>query len=194
MHESDVARPKQALIDRATGGGEETHGDSHMARWRWRQCLATPCLSTWPGAAMARAGRGSRSGRVPSFRTAAHVPASVRPAGLAASRESLAGADPEVEPVLRRGQRTGPARIEGARRLEREVEVEDQRPPRLGPARRRDRRSWRRRRGSDRRRRSRRRSSRRETAGTGHRRSRPSRTRDRTRSPSGKATERARPG
>src|SRR6478609_6640006 len=52
------------------------------------------------------------------------------PAGPSA--EALAGADLEIEPVRRGSERTRPLRIEGARRLEREVEVEDEavrRPP-----------------------------------------------------------------
>ena len=53
--------------------------------------------------------------------------------------EPLAGTDRDVEPVLGRRQRARPARIERARRLEREVEVDDERAPR--PGRRRGRRS-----------------------------------------------------
>ena len=82
----------------------------------------------------------------------------VQPSGR---RQALSGADRDVEAVLGWCQRARPARVEGARRLEREVEVEDRACRR--PDRRRGPRSWRHRRGSGRRRRSRCRWSRRGT-------------------------------
>ena len=45
-------------------------------------------------------------------------------------RQALTRTDLEVEAVLRRRERTGPARVERARRLRREIEVEDERPVR----------------------------------------------------------------
>src|SRR6185436_14535294 len=49
--------------------------------------------------------------------------------GAGRSAQALAGLHEDVEPVLLRGERAGPPRIERARRMEREVEVDDERPP-----------------------------------------------------------------
>ena len=95
-----------------------------------------------------------------------------------------------VEPVRRRRERARPAGVEGARRVEGEVEVEDQRPGRR--RRRRGRRSSPCRAGSGRRRTSRCRSWRRGRAGTGRRHSRASRTRRATPRRRGVAATRAR--
>src|SRR3954471_5941733 len=60
------------------------------------------------------------------------MPSMVREPGSgglrASARQSFACADRQIEAVLGRRERAGPARIEGARRLVGEVEVDDERP------------------------------------------------------------------
>ena len=105
-HESDVARPEQSLGRGSSWRGQEPHATY----------LAPVTSADWPSD---RPGR-----RGPLVRCDAMWSGAVR---VAQSASRSPGADRQVEAVLRRGERAGPAGVERAGRLEREVEVHDER-------------------------------------------------------------------
>ncbi len=112
-HEADVARPEQAFVGRAALVGEQAQADSPMDQAEDGTPVARSFL-----AAMMR----------PHPCPVRHAGGPVRSGTFVrgASGEAFPGTDRQVEAVLRRRQRTGPARVEGARRLDGEVEVEDE--------------------------------------------------------------------
>ena len=128
VREADVARPEQPLVSGGASGSEK----KRMAIQACRDGCVRVRRSGSPRRHCARVPPVAR--RQGYWPRASSGPSSVRCGPLRQRRprlsQPLAGADREVEVVLRRGQRAGPLRVERARRLVREVEVEDQRAAR----------------------------------------------------------------
>ena len=121
VHEPDVARPEQAfLVDGVgwrRGASRQLPEGSGVGASEWRRRSLASCRDD------------SRNGPVRGSCDARYhgSPGRLRPAPSHGSGQAFAGPIREVEAVLRRRQRAGPARVERARWLGREVEVEDER-------------------------------------------------------------------